>query len=218
MPVIPRKWQIERIEGVPESTVNPPPAIAARIEREQARSVPGTPARRRSRRFRIELHVAAEGTGERRVRQPAHLQRHSQIPALRPRRRRGQGHAGPCAGRRHHFVRQPRSVPDRRHRAGRSRPWTELELPAPEPYRCSGRRTGGTWPGDRPGRRHRTRHRSAHALGTELVRRARRSPVAGRARQGSWRCLEQTQHHHDDRKRRPAPARPTAARPSGFPG
>ena len=31
-----RRWQIERIEGVPESTVNPPPEIAARIEREQA--------------------------------------------------------------------------------------------------------------------------------------------------------------------------------------
>lgn len=35
--VQPRRWQIERITGVPESTVNPPPAIAQRIEREQAR-------------------------------------------------------------------------------------------------------------------------------------------------------------------------------------
>ena len=34
--VQPRQWQIERIEGVPESTVNPPPEIAARIAREQA--------------------------------------------------------------------------------------------------------------------------------------------------------------------------------------
>ena len=34
--VTPREWQLERIEGVPESTVNPPPEIAARIEREQA--------------------------------------------------------------------------------------------------------------------------------------------------------------------------------------
>ena len=34
--VVARRWQIERIEGVPESTVNPPPEIAARIEREQA--------------------------------------------------------------------------------------------------------------------------------------------------------------------------------------
>lgn len=31
-----REWQVERIEGVPEATVNPPPAIAKRIEREQA--------------------------------------------------------------------------------------------------------------------------------------------------------------------------------------
>jgi murein DD-endopeptidase MepM/ murein hydrolase activator NlpD len=31
-----RPWKIEDIKGVPESTVNPPPAIAARIEREQA--------------------------------------------------------------------------------------------------------------------------------------------------------------------------------------
>ena len=31
-----RDWKLERIEGVPESTVNPPPEIAARIEREQA--------------------------------------------------------------------------------------------------------------------------------------------------------------------------------------
>lgn len=31
-----REWKIENIQGVPESTVNPPPAIAARIEREQA--------------------------------------------------------------------------------------------------------------------------------------------------------------------------------------
>jgi murein DD-endopeptidase MepM/ murein hydrolase activator NlpD len=36
VPVSPREWQLEKIEGVPESTVNPPPEIAARIEREQA--------------------------------------------------------------------------------------------------------------------------------------------------------------------------------------
>ena len=36
VPVLPREWKIEKIEGVPESTVNPPPEIAARIEREQA--------------------------------------------------------------------------------------------------------------------------------------------------------------------------------------
>lgn len=36
IPVQPRDWRIEDIKGVPESTVNPPPAIAARIEREQA--------------------------------------------------------------------------------------------------------------------------------------------------------------------------------------
>jgi biotin carboxyl carrier protein len=36
VPVRARQWQLERIEGVPESTVNPPPEIAARIEREQA--------------------------------------------------------------------------------------------------------------------------------------------------------------------------------------
>ena len=34
--VTPRDWPIERINGVPPSTVNPPPAIAARIKREQA--------------------------------------------------------------------------------------------------------------------------------------------------------------------------------------
>jgi biotin carboxyl carrier protein len=34
--VTPRDWPIERIDGVPPTTVNPPPAIAARIEREQA--------------------------------------------------------------------------------------------------------------------------------------------------------------------------------------
>ncbi len=31
-----REWLLERVDGVPEATVNPPPAIAARIEREQA--------------------------------------------------------------------------------------------------------------------------------------------------------------------------------------
>ena len=36
IPVTRREWQLERIEGVPEATVNPPPDIAARIEREQA--------------------------------------------------------------------------------------------------------------------------------------------------------------------------------------
>ena len=36
VPVKKREWKIEKIEGVPESTVNPPPEIAARIEREQA--------------------------------------------------------------------------------------------------------------------------------------------------------------------------------------
>lgn len=34
--VTPRDWPIERIDGVPPDTVNPPPEIAARIEREQA--------------------------------------------------------------------------------------------------------------------------------------------------------------------------------------
>ena len=34
--VTPRQWPLERIEGVPEATVNPPPAIAERIAREQA--------------------------------------------------------------------------------------------------------------------------------------------------------------------------------------
>ena len=34
--VEPRTWRVERVEGVPQSTVTPPPAIAARIAREQA--------------------------------------------------------------------------------------------------------------------------------------------------------------------------------------
>ena len=34
--VTPRDWPLERIDGVPPKTVNPPPDIAARIEREQA--------------------------------------------------------------------------------------------------------------------------------------------------------------------------------------
>ena len=34
--VTPREWKLERVDGVPEATVEPPPAIAARIEREQA--------------------------------------------------------------------------------------------------------------------------------------------------------------------------------------
>ena len=36
IPVTAREWQIERVEGVPEETVNPPPEIAERIAREQA--------------------------------------------------------------------------------------------------------------------------------------------------------------------------------------
>lgn len=35
--VSPRDWPVERIDGVPPSTVDPPPAIAERIAREQAR-------------------------------------------------------------------------------------------------------------------------------------------------------------------------------------
>jgi len=34
--VLPRDWPVERINGVPPKTVNPPPTIAARIKREQA--------------------------------------------------------------------------------------------------------------------------------------------------------------------------------------
>ncbi len=34
--ITPRDWPIERINGVPAATVNPPPELAARIEREQA--------------------------------------------------------------------------------------------------------------------------------------------------------------------------------------
>jgi hypothetical protein len=37
--VTPRDWLIERVEGVPPKTVNPPPDIAARIQREQAEVV-----------------------------------------------------------------------------------------------------------------------------------------------------------------------------------
>ncbi|MET0936325.1 MAG: M23 family metallopeptidase [Luteibacter sp.] len=37
--VTPRDWPIERVEGVPPTTVNPPPEIAARIQREQAEVV-----------------------------------------------------------------------------------------------------------------------------------------------------------------------------------
>ncbi len=37
--VTPRDWPIERVEGVPPETVEPPPAIAERIKREQARVV-----------------------------------------------------------------------------------------------------------------------------------------------------------------------------------
>ncbi len=37
--VVPRDWPIETIDGVPPTTVDPPPAIAARIEREQAQVV-----------------------------------------------------------------------------------------------------------------------------------------------------------------------------------
>lgn len=35
-PVQPRQWQVERVDGVPQSTVTPSPEIAARIAREQA--------------------------------------------------------------------------------------------------------------------------------------------------------------------------------------
>jgi murein DD-endopeptidase MepM/ murein hydrolase activator NlpD len=35
--VTPRQWRIERVDGVPESTVNPDPALARRIASEQAR-------------------------------------------------------------------------------------------------------------------------------------------------------------------------------------
>ncbi|WP_430390894.1 M23 family metallopeptidase [Dyella sp. 20L07] len=36
MTVTPRDWPIERVNGVPSKTVNPPPDLAARIQREQA--------------------------------------------------------------------------------------------------------------------------------------------------------------------------------------
>lgn len=36
LPITARAWKIENITGVPEKTVNPPPEIARRIEREQA--------------------------------------------------------------------------------------------------------------------------------------------------------------------------------------
>ncbi len=34
--ITPRDWPVERVNGVPPATVNPPPAIAERIRREQA--------------------------------------------------------------------------------------------------------------------------------------------------------------------------------------
>ncbi|MAL03756.1 MAG: peptidase M23 [Arenimonas sp.] len=38
-PVAVREWQVERVDGVPQQTVTPDPAIAARIAREQAKVV-----------------------------------------------------------------------------------------------------------------------------------------------------------------------------------
>src|SRR5690606_17223166 len=35
--VTPRDWPVQRVDGVPPATVDPPPAIAERIRREQAR-------------------------------------------------------------------------------------------------------------------------------------------------------------------------------------
>ena len=37
--ITPRDWPVEHINGVPPATVNPPKAIAERIEREQAQTV-----------------------------------------------------------------------------------------------------------------------------------------------------------------------------------
>ncbi len=39
IPVTPRDWPVERVNGVPPKTVNPPPDIAERIRREQAEVV-----------------------------------------------------------------------------------------------------------------------------------------------------------------------------------
>jgi murein DD-endopeptidase MepM/ murein hydrolase activator NlpD len=36
LPIVPREFPTERVDGLPESTVNPDPKLAARIEREQA--------------------------------------------------------------------------------------------------------------------------------------------------------------------------------------
>lgn len=37
MAIVPRDWPIERVDGLPPKTVAPPPALAERIQREQAR-------------------------------------------------------------------------------------------------------------------------------------------------------------------------------------
>jgi hypothetical protein len=173
--VTPRDWPVERVDGVPPKTVEPPPDIAARIKREQARVVAARVRNDARADFLETFAWPVEGRisgrfGSQRIYNGIPKSPHPGMDIAVPQ--------GTPVCQRHRHVRRTGSVSHRRHRSARPWPRRELELPAPVAHRRESRRSHSPGTGHRRSRHDGTRNRSAPALGHELVRCAVGSAVA----------------------------------------
>lgn len=82
-----REYQIQRIDGLPEQMVTPPPEALERIARDN-KLIGAARARHRRRRFRGRFPLAGKGADLRRLWQPAHPERRAPASAFRRRHRR----------------------------------------------------------------------------------------------------------------------------------
>ncbi len=181
--VTPRDWPVEHVNGVPPKTVNPPPEIAARIQREQALV---TAARERDDErtdFALPFQWPVQGRisgrfGNARVYNGQPGAGHSGMDIAAP---DGTPVKAPAGG----VV--TFASPDLYLTGGTVLlapwPWRQFQFPAPVTHRREGGRPDRTGTGHRGRGCHGACDGAASALGNELVRYAYRSAVGTRTRE-----------------------------------
>ena len=167
-----RRYETQRIDGLPERMVTPGAEALKRIRRENSRIAavrrPGYGPALLPDGLRLACHRNRHGG----IRQPPNPQRGTATPPLRHRHRGRHRNARPQPGRRHRRAGGGRPLLHRGYGDDRSRLWIDHRPVAP---RCRRRRRGPTGSTGRR-RRRRGRHRAGHGaaprLARQLVRRA----------------------------------------------